>query len=412
MIEEYADRVWRGEADDDIVEAGMAGQGVQPIAGGVGWWPGFGNVITFETGGELVLFDTSSPFSAAQLHEDVRRWTRAPLTTAFYSHGHIDHVFGTGPFEEEQGAARATVYAHRAVADRFERYLLTGGYNAVINQRQFRAPNLRWPTSYRNPDVTYTDALTVRRGDLTFDLVHAKGETDDATIGYVREHRLLLPGDLFIWVTPNCGNPQKVQRYPREWVHALRLMAAMDAEIMLPSHGAPVFGAGRIRQALLETAQWLDSLVTQTLELLNAGARLDEIVHSVRPPADLAGRPYLRARYDEPEFVVRNLWRLYGGWYDGNPANLKPAPDAVLAGALAQLAGGPAALADAALQALSGGDERLAGHLAELAALAAPDDAGVHRVRAEVFSARAANELSLMAKGVFTWAAEESRGRS
>ncbi|GAA4911716.1 alkyl/aryl-sulfatase [Nonomuraea thailandensis] len=402
--------MWRGEADDSIVDAGMTGKGVLTVTEGVGWWSGFGNVIAFESGGELVLFDTSSPFSAARLHEDVRKWTRAPLTTAIYSHGHIDHVFGTAPFEEE--GHRATIYAHKAVVERFERYLLTNGYNSVINQRQFQAPNLRWPDSYRHPDVTYTDTLTVRRGDLTFDLVHAKGETDDATIGYVPEHRLLLPGDLFIWVTPNCGNPQKVQRYPREWVHALRLMAAMDAEIMLPSHGAPIFGRDRIRQALLETAQWLDSLVTQTLELLNSGARLDEIVHSVRPPEHLSDRPYLRARYDEPEFVVRNLWRLYGGWYDGNPAHLKPAPEAVLARSVAALAGGPAALADAALRALADGDERLAGHLAELAALAAPDDTGVHRVRAEVFAARAAGELSLMAKGVFTWAAEESRRRS
>ncbi|MEU8401096.1 alkyl sulfatase dimerization domain-containing protein [Nonomuraea sp. NPDC048892] len=282
----------------------------------------------------------------------------------------------------------------------------------MINQRQFQAPRLRWPDAYRHPDVTYADRLTVRRGGLTFDLIHAKGETDDASIGWVPEHRLLLPGDLFIWVTPNCGNPQKVQRYPREWVHALRLMAGLEAEIMLPSHGAPIFGADRIRQALLETAEWLESLVTQTLDLLNAGARLDEIVHSVRPPAHLSDRPYLRARYDEPEFVVRNLWRLYGGWYDGNPAHLKPAPDAVLAKAVAELAGGPAALADAARKALSEGDERLAGHLAEMAALAAPDDAGVHRVRAEVFAARAANELSTMATGVFTWAAAESERRA
>ncbi|MBE1583438.1 hypothetical protein ACFPOI_31940 [Nonomuraea angiospora] len=53
-------------------------------------------------------------------------------------------------------------------------------------------------------------------------------------------------------MTPSCGNPQKAQRYPREWVHALHRMAAMDAEIMLPGHGVPVFGRDRIRQALLE----------------------------------------------------------------------------------------------------------------------------------------------------------------
>jgi len=54
---------------------------------------------------------------------------------------------------------------------------------------------------------------------------------------------------------------------------------------------------------------------------------------------------------------------------------------------------------------------RLAGHLAELAAQAAPGDAGVHRVRAEVFSRRAGEELSTMSKGVFSWAADESQAR-
>ena len=74
---------------------------------------------------------------------------------------------------------------------------------------------------------------------------------------------------------------------------------------------------------------------------MNAGARLDEIIHTVRPPADLAAKPYLQPVYDEPEFIVRNVWRLYGG----NPAHLKPAPDAVLATALAELAGGAGAAA-------------------------------------------------------------------
>lgn len=86
MIEEYADRVWRGESDDSIVDQGMEGKGVQPIADGLGWWSGFGNVVAFEGDGELALFDTSSPFSAGQLFQDVRAWSTAPLTTAFYGH--------------------------------------------------------------------------------------------------------------------------------------------------------------------------------------------------------------------------------------------------------------------------------------------------------------------------------------
>jgi alkyl sulfatase BDS1-like metallo-beta-lactamase superfamily hydrolase len=116
--------------------------------------------------------------------------------------------------------------------------------------------------------------------------------------------------------------------------------------------------------------------------------------------------------YDEPEFVVRNLWRLYGGWWDGNPATLKPAPEAELAAEVATLAGGAERLSARARQLAAAGDDRslrLAGHLAELATLAAPWDAGAHAARAEVFGARTEVEASTMSQGVFRWATTESR---
>ena len=138
------------------------------------------------------------------------------------------------------------------------------------------------------------------------------------------------------------------------------------------------------------------------------GARLDDIVDAVRAPAHLLARPYLRPIYDEPEFVVRNIWRLYGGWYDGDPSHLKPAPAARLAAELASLAGGAGRLAERAREVAASGDLRLAGHLAELAAQAAPGDKGVHEVRAEVFGARAKEEASTMSKGIFSWAEHES----
>ncbi|WP_063759090.1 alkyl sulfatase dimerization domain-containing protein [Streptomyces globisporus] len=404
----YADQVWRGAADESIVHTGLAGAGVLEVMDGVGFHPGFGNVIVFRGDGEIVLFDSGNPLGASALHSAVRAWSTLPVSAAIFSHGHIDHVFGMAPFDAEEHA-RPMVIAQERISERFDRYVLTNGYNAVVNQRQFQMPELTWPGEYRRPDVSYRDAMTLTRGGLTFELFHVRGETDDATVAWLPEQRILCPGDMFIWVTPNCGNPQKVQRYPREWALALRRMAALGAEIMLPSHGAPVFGAERIRQALTDTAEWLESLVGQTLEGINSGARLDELIHSVRPPAHLADRVYLQAKYDEPEFIVRNLWRRYAGWYDGNPAHLKPAPDARIAAAVAELTGGPAVLWDAARRYADAGELRLAGHLAELAVQAAPDDPAAHAARAEVNEARAAAEASLMARGIFTWAAAESR---
>jgi alkyl sulfatase BDS1-like metallo-beta-lactamase superfamily hydrolase len=423
-----AERLWNGELSTASFHPVDHVGGFVEITDGVGFCPSFANVSAFTTDDGLVLVDTGSAPLARIVHDDIRGWSADRLDTAVYSHGHIDHVFGVPVWEEEavaQGWPAPQVVAHHALPARFDRYIVTAGYNTVVNRRQFGFTDLVWPTEYRYPDRTYHETLELSVGGVDFRLRHEKGETDDHTVTWQPASRVLCCGDLFIWASPNAGNPQKVQRYPREWAAALRRMLMLDAEFLLPGHGFPVIGAGRVRQALTDTADLLDSLVDQTLEVMNAGGRLDDAVHSVRVPAALADRPYLQPVYDEPEFIVHTVWRLYGGWWDGNPATLKPAPERALAAELADLAGGAGALAARALELLelatadadpdpSGGADaaeralRLAGHLAEQAWLADPADPAVQRTRQQVFATRAARATSTMARGVFTWAANES----
>ena len=412
-----ADALWRGEISiEDHHPFAPSGDLVE-VADGCAFVPSFANVSAFTTDAGLLLVDTGSQFFARTVHASIRTWTSARLDTAVYSHGHIDHVFGVPVFEEESAAngwAAPRVISHEALPARFDRYVLTAGYNEVVNRRQFALPDLKWPTDYRYPDETYRDHHHLDLGSTRIELHHARGETDDHTWTWLPQRKVLCCGDLFIWASPNAGNPQKVQRYPREWAVACREMASLGAEVMLPGHGLPIIGFDRIVQALTDTADLLDHLHDSTVAMMNEGARLDEIVHTVRAPAHLLERPYLRPIYDEPEFVVRNVWRQYGGWYDGDPSHLKPAPAARLAEQIAGLAGGSSRLAERAEELAGAGDDaslRLAGHLAELAALASPDDEGVQRVRAEVFALRARSEASVMARGVFNWAATESRQR-
>lgn len=413
---EYVDRVWHGRAPlVDHLSGRWRDLGLIPVGERTSLFTGFANVAVFDTGDGLVMVDSGEWRSADELHAAVRNWSSAALTSVVFTHGHLDHVFGVHPFDaeaDERGAPRPEVFAHEAVVERFERYARTAGYNGAINRRQFRQPRLTWPTDYRAPDTTYREGLTLRRGDLTFELVHARGETDDATYVWIPELRTLCTGDLFIWSSPNAGNPQKVQRYAEDWARALRRMALLGAEKLLPGHGVPIFGADRVREALENTAAYLESLVTQTLELMNTGATLDRVLHAVAPPHGLRDLPYLQPSYDEPEFVVRNLWRLYGGWYDQNPAHLKPAPESALAAEVAALAGGAGALAARARELLAEGADRLAGHLVEWAARAEPEDVTIAAIRAEVYEQRARKATSAMAKGVFAWAASESRAHA
>ena len=132
-------------------------------------------------------------------------------------------------------------------------------------------------------------------------------------------------------------------------------------------------------------------------------------MHTVQVDPDKLALPWLAPVYDEPEFVVRNVWRMYGGWWDATPSHLKPAPQAQLAGELAQLAGGAQALADRATALAEAGDFRLACHLMDFAGQAAPHDPRIHGARAELYLARRAHESSLMSKGIYRAAARESQ---
>jgi alkyl sulfatase BDS1-like metallo-beta-lactamase superfamily hydrolase len=177
---------------------------------------------------------------------------------------------------------------------------------------------------------------------------------------------------------------------------------------LLPAHGLPIAGKERIARVLDEIASALEYLVTSTVEMMNAGETLNTIIHSVKIPDATLGKPYLRPLYDEPEFVVRNIWRQFGGWWDGAPSRLKPSTDESVGTEIARLSGGAEVLMARAKELAASGDLRLACHLADFAGWAAPDDPDIHASRSEIYEVRRKNEASLMAKGIFKGASRES----
>ena len=383
----------------------------------------FSHMVVFQTEEGLVTFDASGAESGGAVVEALRKWRVDPVHSLVYTHGHLDHVGGSGALiadAESRGYKDPTVFGHENVPRRLERYERTNEWNILINRRQFGGISPKHglglshgkprflPEETVWPDVVYTDEMSLKVGGLEMEFHHGKGETDDHTWAWIPSKKALVTGDLVIWVFPNAGNPQKVQRYPLEWASALREMMSYDAELLLPAHGLPIVGKERIRQVLTDIAEVLEALVRDTVALMNAGASLNEIIHEVEVDQDKIGLPWLRPLYDEPEFVVRNIWRMYGGWWDADPASLKPSPQLAIASELVSLIGGITPLVNRAQELADNGDFRLSCHLIEFAANAQPENKVVHGVRAEIYRKRRASESSLMSKGVFAAAMRES----
>ncbi len=401
------------------------------VADNVAMVEAFSHIVIFRTDDGLVLFDTTLESMATAALGRIRTWSNDRVNTMVYTHGHIDHVGGGQIFVEEalvRGDNRPQVVSHEAVPERFDRYRLTSGYNNHINNRQFSRTKMHGmspskeevaeipfgPSVFVEPNTTYRDAMSLTIGDTHFELHHSRGETDDHTWTWVPHLRAICMGDLLIWAFPNAGNPQKVQRFPHDWAVALREMAALQPELLLPAHGLPIDGVDRIQLVLGETASALEHLVAQTIAMMNAGETLNNIIHTVRVPDSLLERPWLQPVYDEPEFVVRNIWRFYGGWYDGNPARLKPARDNHLAEEIVLLSGGvepvmtrALTLADTEPPVVGGVNEdlRLACQLIEWAFTYAEQRGEVsdalREAMKDIYRKRLAVETSLMAKSIY-----------
>ncbi len=418
------------ELSNRVLDSGVVDQPVNRVtnelselADGLAVVESFSHCAVWDSGDGLVCFDTSGAGSGRAVVSAIRGWSTEPFSHLVYTHGHVDHIGGSFAFAEDadtRGHAPANVVGHENVNVRIDRYTATNDWNIRVNQRQFGGirsemglnigENLQkfLPSRTLRAKQTFRDVLPMTIGDTKVEMHHARGETDDHLWAWMPDKKWLFAGDFVIWNYPNAGNPQKVQRYALEWAQALRRMIDQGPELLVPAHGLPIEGKARIAAVLDTIASSLETVVSQVLEMMNAGETLDSIIHTVKVPQEVLAKPFMRPLYDEPEFVVRNIWRLYGGWWDGAASRLKPSPDAVLANELASLAGGPDVLMRRALNLMNEGDLRLACHLADFAGWSAPDDPAIHTDRATIYEARRKAELSLMSKGIFKAAARES----
>jgi len=380
----------------------------------------FSGVTAFETDAGIVLVDSGLARVGPLIASMVRSKVDAPVHTAIFTQGHVDHAFGLGAFLVE-GQASPRVIAHRAMPARFERYRRTAAHNVAINSRQFggtvRASedsghaedyHTFGPPAFPPTDL-YEERIDLTVGGVRFEVHHCRGETDDHSWVLCPDRGVLCPGDLFIWAVPNAGNPQKVQRYPWDWAAGLRAMAAKEPRSLCPGHGGPVVDdPALVKRMLLETADLLDDIVGQTIDALNAGSPPHvDIVHSVALP--ISDSPWLQNVYDDAEFIIRNVIRYYGGWWSGRPSELKPPPRDELDTEIAKLCGGPAAMLARAEALADRGDVRVACSLADYALEAAPDDEGVRTRVAALYEARSAQEEGLMARNLFLSASAYAR---
>ncbi|QFU75652.1 MBL fold metallo-hydrolase [Halioglobus maricola] len=343
------------------------------------------NAAFFVTDEGVVLVDTGMGPAGPAILKAIRSVTELPIHTIIYTHGHVDHAYGTWAIME--AGETPEIIAHDALKPRFERYIrLRGSLAKYMSQPEEQLPSsaddLVWPTRY------FSERLEIEVGGEQFVLQHHKGETDDQLYVWVPGRRALASADYYQGFLPNAGNGKRVQRHVEEWSFAMKEMAALEPAILLPAHGEEITDTATIQENFLVLAETFDHITQHTVDGLNAGKRKDEIYRSVRLPEHLATHPTLNVQYVTPNDISKMLIKQYSGWWDDIPSNWTPATMEDQGEMIIELAGGNVPAIVEYAQGLIGQDIRLASHLTDWLFYARPDDPSVQQLVYDVYKTR------------------------
>ena len=196
-------------------------------------------------------------------------------------------------------------------------------------------------------------------------LVAAPGETDDQLYVWLPDRKVVFSGDNCYNAFPNLYAIRGQYRDVKEWGESVAEMSRLGAHVLVPGHTRPTTDPAATQEKLKDYSAAILSVYEQTIAGINRGMTPDQLVQTVRLPAELAEKSYLKEFYGAVPWAVRSIFTGHLGWFDGNPTNLFPLYPDQEAERFAELAGGMDKLVEHAQKAVDQGDYQWACQLAD-----------------------------------------------
>jgi alkyl sulfatase BDS1-like metallo-beta-lactamase superfamily hydrolase len=323
-----------------------------------------------------------------------------PVRYIFLTQSHVDHVGGVAVFREAGTEIVAQANNAFCQADDARLHPFRVAHSAPFFPTAVdRAEKNLHVQARPTPTITFADRHEITLGGVRFELIATPGgETVDSMVVWLPEQRIALVGNVFSALFGHFPNLVTLRgdryRFALPFVDAVDRVLALEPELLLTGHFAPIRGGDLIRRELERVRDAVKYVHDATVAGMNAGRDLLSLMRDIELPAELE----VGQGYGCVAWSVRAIWEGYAGWFhQRSTTELYPVPVSDVYPDVVELAGGADVVAARARARLDAGGAVAAIHLAEMALATEPGS----RAALEVY--RAAHERLLAERGAINF---------
>ena len=403
---------------------------IYKVADGVYSAVGYGiaNSIMLVGKDGVIIIDTMTTMEEGnEVWNDLKKLTDLPLKAIIYTHFHPDHIFGAEAFA---GKNTPEIFAHESTDDAVSRFISeTGPINGSRSMRMFGTfldkksminvgigPFLSFgPDStlgYIPPTKTFRDRMKANVAGISFELIHAPGETDDQLYVWLPDRKILMCGDNLYKSFPNLYTIRGTWfRSLKNWYRSVDIIRDLQPEYLVPSHGQPITGAAMIHRIATDYRDAIQYVHDQSLRGINQGMTPDELAEQVKLPDHLAKSPYLQEFYGKVSWSARSMFNGNLGWFSGDSADLQPLPAKEQARMMSEISGGEAKLLEHAKRYVEKGNPQAALELSGYAIRLNPENKEARTIRIKALTLLGERECNANARHYYLTEALEIRDK-